>query len=758
MRVFDNIHKWASEHKAEVESVAGYPIDIEDVLVHIITDLKDLRKSQALTRQYYDNRLRISTHAREHYRILHEQVLNGNEVKDWDYRPKDGEYEVPEEILHSALLSVIMDDKYSFGYLYWHLASEVNRTQGLTYRDAVIPAEVINFAVDFDIDEMKKEFMSKPTPQEKKMFAVLRRADCALVLNIDNNEILSKLKENFDAAAQVLIEVAEQEMGIKEQVQNNSTPAVSNPPQVEIDPSDKQEALKDLEQAKDENEPHRMLAELDTNKLFRHESDLFYFNIWGTDYDKLREEAKAKGIESVEYKQFVEKGANTSAFVTWVTKRFRWLVCASQLDMEMTLEETGVLLRNSLKSFIKRLSKEYTHLSLDFFSDLANWARAVLRHSTEALAAAEEYYAELSRKGTLVGDDEVRVRKGASFYHYQMCKYANGLVLSAFIEISEKQKWSFQKHVFYNFWGPGFEELRDNAEKQLIKSDDEHRMINCFRNYDFFYEQFNSHAIVFAHDKVNSTSYTAHKKELKDWMHRLEVDFLDRIRNNHSPAKGELECAMESWTLCTALAVIVELSHVGEQAFDDLYETNDWSEEAVEGFSALLNVNSEVTGFIGRTLHQKREEFHQNLDRLLASAKDTTPAAPTDESPAEKPSKTEGGEDHKDKFFPQNFCTINVEVIYTFIKNQGVTDLTLDDFQYAIDYADFSKLYADAIKKHCAHYPMCIITKLKKLFDDDWYAAACKSIGKEKTRVSGYHHENGVMATIHRNFPPNLTQ
>lgn len=758
MKVFDNIHKWAAEHKTEIDSAAGYPTDIENVLVSIVTDLMDLRKSRALTRQYYDNRLRLSTHASEHYRVLREQALNGIEIKDWDYKPREGEYEVPEELLHNALLSVIMDDKYSFGYLYWHLATEVNRTMGLTYKDAVIPEEVINYAVDFDIDELKKEFMSKPTPQEKKIFAVVRRAESALVLNLDNNEILARLKEKYETAAKVLIEVAEQEMGINGAEQSNPTPTQPDQPQKGNGQADRQGALKEMKQAKAENEPHRKLAELETGKLFRHESDLFYFNIWGTEYDKLMEAAKVKGIESDGYKQFVDKETNASAFVQWLTKRFRWLVCASQLDVEMTFAETRDMLRDSLKSFLQRLPKQYDHMSLDLFSDIANWARKVLPLSMTAFAEAEDYIDELVKKGTLGGEEEINVRKCMSLYHYLLCKYANALVLSAFTEISEKQGWGFPKHIFYNFWGSDYEQLRADAEKQLIKSDDEHRMINCFRNYDHFYEQFNSQAIAFASDKVNSKSYNAHKKELKEWLHRLEVDYLNRIRSQGSPAKVELEYALEAWSLNTALAVMVEFAHMGEQAHDELYESNDWSDEAYGRFSAMLIVNSEMTSVIGSTLLQKREEFHQNLERLKESPKETTPPVVVEKASEEDASDSKGGPEQKEKYFPIGFCTINVEVIYKFIKDKEVTDLTQDDFQYAIDYADFSALLADAKKKHCADYPACIIMHLKDKFEDDWYEAACKSIGKTKARVSGYHHENGVMVKIHRFFPSNLTK
>lgn len=116
------------------------------------------------------------------------------------------------------------------------------------------------------------------------------------------------------------------------------------------------------------------------------------------------------------------------------------------------------------------------------------------------------------------------------------------------------------------------------------------------------------------------------------------------------------------------------------------------------------------------------------------------------------------GKEGRVKYLPKNMREIDVEVVYTFIKNQEKTSLTLDDYQYAIDYADFSALLADAKVHRCSDYPLCIIMKLKDKFEDDWYEAACKSVGKSKKRVSGFHHENGVMHTIYMHFPSKLTK
>ena len=50
-----------------------------------------------------------------------------------------------------------MDDKHSFGYLYYFLASEVNREAKCVVLPCVPNDEKIKYAIKFDIDEVRKE-------------------------------------------------------------------------------------------------------------------------------------------------------------------------------------------------------------------------------------------------------------------------------------------------------------------------------------------------------------------------------------------------------------------------------------------------------------------------------------------------------------------------------------------------------------------------------------------------------------------------
>jgi hypothetical protein len=65
------------------------------------------------------------------------------------------------------LLKVISDDRYSFGYLYYLLASEINREASTVFYECVPFPDEISYAIKFDIDEVKKEIEAIDDLSEK---------------------------------------------------------------------------------------------------------------------------------------------------------------------------------------------------------------------------------------------------------------------------------------------------------------------------------------------------------------------------------------------------------------------------------------------------------------------------------------------------------------------------------------------------------------------------------------------------------------
>jgi len=154
MKVYENIEK-AKNFKLELKKV--------------IDDLIPLRSNRSRTEAYYDKHLENDL-AYEAWRLS---------KQDWDLHVhsnrKFPDFKLPQGAIapenarafRKALLEVISDDKYSFGYLYFLLASEENREASMVLYPCVPVHKRIDYAIKFDFDEIEKEVESIDDLNEK---------------------------------------------------------------------------------------------------------------------------------------------------------------------------------------------------------------------------------------------------------------------------------------------------------------------------------------------------------------------------------------------------------------------------------------------------------------------------------------------------------------------------------------------------------------------------------------------------------------
>lgn len=142
MKVYENIEK-AKNFKLELKKV--------------IDDLIPLRSSRKATEAYYDKHLENDWAYSKWLDDKQDWELHVHSNKKFpDFKlPKSAISPESARAFRKALLEVISDDKYSFGYLYFLLASEENREASMVLYPCV-PDE-IDYAIQFDIDEIGKE-------------------------------------------------------------------------------------------------------------------------------------------------------------------------------------------------------------------------------------------------------------------------------------------------------------------------------------------------------------------------------------------------------------------------------------------------------------------------------------------------------------------------------------------------------------------------------------------------------------------------
>lgn len=498
----------------------------------------------------------------------------------------------------------------------------------------------------------------------------------------------------------------------------------------------------------------------ESSKPIRHKSDIIYFNFWGNRFDELRTAAEKSRRKSDEQNKILDQKANCKALEDWFVIRYKSLFMGSQLDAEHAFETTRTFLTDLFKDFIPRLCRKYQSPSVSLVSDIADWARKVFQCSQNAHMTADDYvHSSLgdNSNGKILGQELSHL----SFYHQQTCQYTNTMALAACRELSVKNHLNYHDCILYNFWFEQYSSLFQAAKQKLIKTEEERQMVDLLENYRNFDHRYSQLVHLLDFCILNSKEYLHLKKELSGWLYSLAGDYAQRLLSSGANNKKALLLAMETWVTCSWLAIMVALDHLNNQAVEASWSDDKITTKESDQITTTINRHILVADFCAHDLDAIRKEFCRNVEDSLSEESGNNVVGQdstiSDNILEENPTVSGNGSTRKVKYFTKDFRPINVEIIYTFIKNQEATDLSQDDFQNAIDFADFSLLYEDAKRKHCEDYPACIIMKLKDLFEGEWYTAACKSIGKDKSRVSGYHHENGKMAKIHSYFPSKLT-
>ena len=717
MRVLQNIENYAMFPEGADDE---YKDNYRYALRGVYNDLLPIRNDQAKTEEYFFKRLWPDPYPTTHV-SFNKMYLYSTESGEGHTVRK---YVDRKDFLHS-LSQVFSSDQSNFGYILSLIKfaavtpREGSGDEALQEARKHYPSkEEIQYAIDVDIDDLWAESRKIPILSDRIEF-LEKKLEASRNLNIPGNVVKEKVEVSI-------------EMKIKE--------------------------LKEMDKRINKNV--QRLVEPETAKPIRHSSHVIYFNFWGDEFETLQAAARRTVRKSDEEKMILEQKANTEKLTEWFIPQFHSLIAASQLDAEYTFSSTRTFLNGLMRDFVPRLCKTYNHLDINILSDIADWARKAQQAIQKAHSEAEKFVNDLLSEGDLGENEEGHTLRNLSFYHYQMSQYANVMALSVIREVSEKNGLGFHNIVLYNHWGHQYESRRAAAIKKLIRSDDERKIVDVVENYASFGYSFDLRAPLLEKDVYNSRNYIEHRNNLTGWLHDLGSDYAQRLLDAGIANNRSLKFAMESWTVCTWLAIYAAFDNLKNRASDTFWENQDFSENAATDLTTALNNYMMVSGDCAEVLDKMRSEFNRNVDEVIPEEKKTYVPAPLPEEEDEEEEEVEAPEStpptNPGKYLPKGMCQINVKVIYDFIKNKGKTSLRLEDYQYAIDYADFAKLLEDAKVHQLRDYPSCIICKLRDRFEDDWYRAACESIGKSPTVVSGYH-KTGTMYRIDKAFPANLT-
>jgi|GEM_PF-4561682 len=147
MKVLKNIEALHLHNDEEIE-----------ILMHI-SKLCSIRKDREATIDYYDNMLCPDYRFNKWVEWKHVCAMNPDNLpQDESFAQPAGSVGIDKAKRYREIIfKAIFEDRKSFGYLFWCLASELNRESGAVLYECVPNPLEIDFATDFDKDDILKK-------------------------------------------------------------------------------------------------------------------------------------------------------------------------------------------------------------------------------------------------------------------------------------------------------------------------------------------------------------------------------------------------------------------------------------------------------------------------------------------------------------------------------------------------------------------------------------------------------------------------
>ena len=221
MKVFENIDKYDlfPTYQLSEEEDEKFAADLKQ----IVTDLIPIRHLGRKTRQYFSSHLCLDHNIAEH-KALHTKYTSGGQSCP-EYQPKPGEYKWSSDMLQPALIAVLDDDKYSFGYIVNLLNFDLADRRGpnrWSWRE--ISESMIEFSLKFDYDEIKAKVDSMTSYKEKRDYLNKINLACETFGKLNQDEY-DELGRAFEYKLDKLIDAIEKE----QEIWGEEKPKVTHP-------------------------------------------------------------------------------------------------------------------------------------------------------------------------------------------------------------------------------------------------------------------------------------------------------------------------------------------------------------------------------------------------------------------------------------------------------------------------------------------------------------------------------------------------
>ena len=680
----------------EEEQFASDLKDIVDALIPI-------RGSKLKTRKYFNSHLRYNSNVQE-ARAKSDLPDDLYEFGE-GYTPLPGEYTWNSDLLQPALLDILRDDLYSFGFIVNYIDADLQRrgnSNVLCYTP--VSDGAIKFSLAFDIEEIRDKAKSIPDLNERLSYLTTKLTDYKLFDSLGADE-QQWLGGPVFQALQSLIEEAKNEQQLEEKRARSKAHVQPDP-----NPTQPRTFKQSVRQ--------------------RHVGDVLYdFSICSfPQFAYLRMEVHGGCL--------TDPDANEFAFSTTVRDMF-----ANCFDTNGKLQKNDIYYEEYPR-FIYALMERYSDHTKEAFATnprmgvrlMFDW----LLKTREIIEANYQSIPTLYKASDIAAMRDLRKCESKDTWPVKLNTYS--LLYRYFHYRLETllpmMPDSLSDIIPFNMWDSQYATLKDDYSGKLGLEFLKRAVVNVCDNRKRFFDVLVEQCITFCSQNVanNGTStpediFRHCDEPMTALLHKYFQDYIERLQAQSNVA-DDIDAAILNW-IVSLLRDIFETYAVNQgKVFQRCGRTPVVDVAAMKFY---LDICERNVIEIAHEYFLDTEKIPLVKPKIIQKEEPKKPAEPAAPAPKEDKPRVEPPK-------CKHSCKIDYQTLYDKWNNKAFTRTSLEEFTAAIDDADFSDMMEKAEnagqKTGYIGGVKYIIKNLAKYLGEFWYEIACDSIGVTKNDIN----------------------
>lgn len=701
MRVLDNLENYdiPSGFHLTAEQEEQLAADLKEIVLALIP----LRSSKLKTRQYFNSHLRYTSNVK-YAQSRPDAPQDRYEFGD-SYTPLPGEYTWNSDLLQPALLDILRPDQWSFGYVVNYIeADTAHRHNERYYKNNATSDALVQFALAFDIEEIRAQAKAIDDPQERVLFLNTKLTDYRIFEGLNRDEE-AWVDEIVGSALRALLEEAEKELKLTE-----------GQPKRTGNESPKEGRSKVVS--------HKANNHIDSQRHV-----LYDFSICSLpQFAFMRLEVHGGCLTDPE--------ANDFAFESTIKDMFRHYYdpnnnYAKEDDGTPNYPSFVLGLLDIYSVKVQQMYRNSPRVGLKLLFEWMHHTTAIIDRVYQSAAATQNK----PKSGTSGRTHEIHSIGVWPLKLYLMDKLYQCFQIM-YGDIRPIVSDTLAQIVPYNMWDVQYDALRAQYTNQFGLEFAKRAVVKPTENRRRFSQVLAEQALTFCQQMSIDTGGKEDDNIFKNCygpmtslLHNYFADYIKRVQAESEDAV-EIDQAIIAWLLSLQVEVY------------DCYASrrNSISRQVGTNFRTEYSLMRFFFDICEKNVFDIAIEYFLDSETIPLvpekKTRDTEPAPVTPEpepAPADvKPEAKEGK--------PIHHKTVDYKTLYDTWVDVAFTNTTLEEFTYAIDQADFSTMlerakdagtragYIGGIKY--------IMKSLKSYLGTNWYDIACGNIGEDQDSVN----------------------